>query len=401
MKKNFSALVLSVSLFLTFFVFPGTTLSQDLNEAGFLGRGVSKIENGNVSEARRRAFIDAQEKVLISAVSAHLPVSEITEYFLMLKKLFFDHPDIYLQRFKIISEQALYDMYQVNIRGFVQQDVLRQDLASMGILGTGKEKTRVLLMIAEKGLSDPEAVLWWSPGQDVSSVVSVVNENLSTYFRNSGFYVIDPAGESPDHSSDVWPGIDADPEEIAGFASGFGADIVIIGRSELKRTEARRLTSVESIQCGMSARIISVRDASVVVQAATYKLGMHVDELAAARAAINKACMQLTGQIVDKIYLKLRNLKDYVLILSLPEGSVENDVEMWLDALKKIIPDIVPLSIEKEEGVWAVKISCPIKRADIVQKVLQYGVDGYRSEIVSADENVIEIKISSLEETAL
>ncbi len=327
MKKHYRLFMFPVFLFLLIFIFSGAAISQDFNEAGFFGRGVSKIEDGNVSEARKNAFIDAQEKALISAVSSYMPVNDISEYFLMLKKLFFEHPDIYLQRFKLVSEHALYDMYQVNIHGFVQQDMLRKDLESMGILGSGREKTRVLLMIAETGPADSKEVLWWKPGQDISSVVSAVNENLSTYFKDSGFHVIDPAGERPGYSGDVNLGPDSDPEEVARFASGFGADIVVIGISELKKTESRRLTSVESIQCGMNARIISVRDASVLVHAATYKLGMHVDELSAARAAVDKASMHLTGQIVDKIYLKLRSVNGYVFRLSLDESSVENDVQ--------------------------------------------------------------------------
>ena len=398
MKKKYRYCLLLVYLFLLIFSFPCGVSCQEFNEAGFFGRGVSRIDNGNVSEARRKAFIDAQEKVLISAVGSQMPVSDISEYFLMLKKLFFEHPDIYLQRFKIVSEHALYDMYQVNIHGFVQQEILRQDLESMGILGSGRKKKKVLLMIAEKGPADSEEVMWWKPGQDVSSVVSVVNENLSTYFRDSGFYVIDPAGLNQEALNEVKPGPDADPDEVARFASGFGADIAVIGRSELKKIESRGLTSVESIQCGMKARIIGVRDASVLVQAATYKLGMHVDELSAARAAVEKASMHLTGQIVDKIYLKLRSINGYMFRLSMVEGSAENDVEKWLDALKSILPDVVPASIENEEGVWVIKIDSPMKRADIVQKILQFGVEGYITELVSADEGIIEMKISSKQE---
>jgi len=398
MKKNYRYCILLVYLFLLIFSFPCGVSCQEFNEAGFFGRGVSKIDNGNVSEARRKAFIDAQEKVLISAVGSQMPVSDISEYFLMLKKLFFEHPDIYLQRFKIVSEHALYDMYQVNIHGFVQQEILRQDLESMGILGSGRKKKKVLLMITEKGPADSAEVMWWNPGRDVSAVVSVVNENLSTYFRDSGFYVIDPAGLNQGDLNEVKPGPDADPDEVARFASVFGADIAVIGRSELKKTESRGLTSVESIQCGMKARIIGVRDASVLVQAATYKLGMHVDELSAARAAVEKASMHLTGQIVDKIYLKLRSINGYMFRLSMAEGSGEDDVERWLDALKSILPDVVPASIENEDGIWVVKIDSPMKRADIVQKILQFGVEGYVSELVSADEGIIEMKILSKQE---
>jgi len=364
-------------------------------ENAFLGRGVAKIENDDVSEARRRAFVDAQEKVLISAVSMYLPLEDMAEYFIMLKKLFFDHPDIYLERFKIVREQVLYDRYQVCVQGTVQQDLLRQDLESMGVLASAREKTKVLLMVAETGLSESVPRLWWHSDSERSAAGGEVQKQLSVYFRDSGFFIIDPAGKPlpvPAAPLDLDP--DAASEKIAAFANEFGADIVIIGRSELVRTENRRLTTVENVQCGISARIINVRDASVLVQAAAYKLGMHVDTVSAARAAIDKACRHLSAQVANKIFLKLRNLNNYMFKLSMPEGSRVEDVEKWFSALNGIAPDVVAGTIENSGDIWNVTVNSTFKRADIIQKLLQFGIDGYSSEIVSADKNVLEIKVT-------
>lgn len=399
MKKKYRFIVLVIVVFLLITIFPGMAMTQDFNEAGYFGSGVAKIKNGNVSDARKKAFIDAQEKVLIAAVGSQLSLGGISKYFLMLKKLFFEKPDIYLQSFKLISEHTLYDIYQVNIQGFVQQDMLRLELKSLGILDSEREKTKVLIMIAEQDIASASETSWWESGQqNVSSQASIINKNLSNYFRDSGFDVIDPSVEQARQTrqtSSVRPGPDADPEEVARFADAFGADIVVIGRSELKNIENRRLASVESIQCAINARVISVISSYVLVQAATYKLGMHVDELTASRLAINNACSHLAGQMVDKIYLKLRNSNYYEFRLAMDKDSEQNDVKKWLDSLKTLLPDVVPRSIEEKEDVWIVKTDSSLKRADIVQKILHSGVEGYRSKLLSADGEVIEMKISS------
>ena len=396
MKKNYKFNVLPIVFLFLMIIFPGMAIAQDFNEAGYFGSGVAKIKNGNVSDARKKAFIDAQEKVLIAAVGSQLSLGGISKYFLMLKKLFFEKPDIYLQSFKLISEHTLYDIYQVNIQGFVQQDMLRLELKSLGILDSEREKTKVLIMIAEQDIASASETSWWESGQqNVSSQASIINKNLSNYFRDSGFDVIDPSVEQARQTSSVRPGPDADPEEVARFADAFGADIVVIGRSELKHIENRRLASVESIQCAINARVISVISSYVLVQAATYKLGMHVDELTASRLAINNACSHLAGQMVDKIYLKLRNSNYYEFRLAMDKDSEQNDVKKWLDSLKTLLPDVVPRSIEEKEDVWIVKTDSSLKRADIVQKILHSGVEGYRSKLISADGEVIEMKISS------
>ena len=396
MKKIYRFIVLVIVVFLLITIFPGMAMTQDFNEAGYFGSGVAKIKNGNVPDAREKAFIDAQEKVLIAAVGSQLSLEGISKYFLMLKKLFFKKPDIYLQSFKLISEHTLYDIYQVNIQGFVQQDMLRLELKSLGILDSEREKTKVLIMIAEQDIATASETSWWESGQqNVSSQASIINKNLSNYFRDSGFDVIDSSVEKARQTSSVRPGPDADPEEVARFANAFGADIVVIGRSELKNIENRRLASVESIQCAINARVISVTSSYVLVQAATYKLGMNVDKLTASRLAINNACSHLAGQMVDKIYLKLRNSNYYEFRLAMGKDSEQEDVKKWLDSLKTLLPDVVPRSIEEKENVWIVKTESSVKRADIVQKIMSPGVEGFQSKVLSADGEVIEMKISS------
>ena len=143
-------MVFSVGIFLLVMIFSGRAMTQDFDEAGYFGTGIAKIKNDNVSDARKKALIDAQGKVLIAAVGSQLSLGDISKYFPMLKKLFFEKPDVYLQRFKLISEYALYDMYQVNIQGFVQQEMLRQELKSLGILSSERENTKIMILISEQ-----------------------------------------------------------------------------------------------------------------------------------------------------------------------------------------------------------------------------------------------------------
>jgi len=79
MKKKYRFIVLVIIVFLLITIFPGMAMTQDFNEAGYFGSGVAKIKNGNVSDARKKAFIDAQEKVLIAAVGSQLSLGGISK----------------------------------------------------------------------------------------------------------------------------------------------------------------------------------------------------------------------------------------------------------------------------------------------------------------------------------
>ena len=97
---------------------------------------------------------------------------------------------------------------------------------------------------------------------------------------------------------------------------------------------------------------------------------------------------------VEKIYLKLRNPNDYEFRLTLDKGSEKKDVEKWLASLKSLVPDVAPRAIEKKEGMWIVKADISMKRVDMVQKILNPGVEGFSSKLISADGEVIEMKIT-------
>ena len=118
--------VIAASLTLLFPV-PHVASQENLHE-NFIGRGVAKIYDGDIAGARHGALVDSQEKVIMQSIAAQLPVEDIAKYFQTLHKIFLNNADAYIQRYKILNENALFDTYHVTIEGFVQQDALRYDL---------------------------------------------------------------------------------------------------------------------------------------------------------------------------------------------------------------------------------------------------------------------------------
>lgn len=370
--------------------------SQEVLNEDFIGRGVSAIVDGDIAGARRNALADAQEKVIMEAVCARLSIEDITKYFLTLKNLFFNHPDIYLQRFKIINENALLDLYHMTIQGFVQRELLRHDLESMGIVGPGRGQLKVLLMISEKGIDQTDETFWWSPDGASFPSAGRVQQTLEKYFIEKGSQAVDPF-QTPVNVFPESIGLSADPdvEAVCRFADRLGAHIVVLGKSELKRTEGQKLSSLVSIQCDMSAAAIDVRNRAVIVQAATYALGIHIDESFAAEDAIDKSCRRLSEQIIDKIYLKMRSMHEYIFRLTFNKSVDETEVKGWLDIFINNFPEIELIDIEKEseKQLWSVKLNSPIKGANILQKMFEVGFEGYETDVVSVNENVIELRV--------
>ncbi len=378
---------------------PVSVLSQEVSQEGFLGRGIAVIADSNMAGARRDALEDAKEKVVMTALCAMLSVDDLSKYFITLRNLFVSHPDIYLKWFKIINENSIYNTYHVNIHGFVQEEQLLNDLKTMGITYSEVKKLKVLIMVAQKGIDDSDYEYWWNPVNDFSQPFNISQEKLGRYFEEKGTQVLIPSRISPQ----LYPDIDSQsfvipPDSLVKIGLQAGADLVLFGKTELRLAEGRKLTSFVSVQCDMSGRLIDVRTGSTVVQAATFSLGLHVDKLSATLDAVDKAGKQLCEQLMNKVYFNIRNMKEYQFELSFDKHADEGTVRGWLDSFLNIFQDMEAMAVENDtsRNLWIVNIRTQGEPADIVQTIFESGCEGFQTEVVSVNNNVIRFKIHVL-----
>jgi len=398
MKMFYKQAVLFIGAVVFILSVEGTVLSQDMVSEGFVGRGIAKIESGNIAGARRNALVDAQAKVVMEAVGVQVPVETMAQYFLTLKNIFFDHPEVYLQRFKVIRENTLVTTYKVTIQGFVQDQLLIKDLESMGIIGSERKKMRLLLMLAEKGIDEDEPTFWWSAEPPSFTVRNRIQMQLARNFVEKGYTVINELQPPDSVSTEYVPQTpNPDLEAACRFASQFDADIVVLGKSALLHAERRNLSSIESIQCNIEAAAIDVQHKISVVQVATYKLGMNVDETSAAMEAIGKAAKHLSDQIAEKLNASTGNMREYLLKLRFPDVVADVDVRRLIQVFNKTFPEITPGAVEGEKELWTVTVNSPLSGAHILQSILEFGIEGYTIELVSTSDNVIEFNVSSVE----
>ena len=269
----------------------------------FTGRGIAKISSGEIESARQQALIDAQRKAVMAAVTGLLPFEAIEKHFVLLKTNFFNKPATYIQSFKILHENTLFDTYQITIQALIQPDLLRKDLETKALGGSTKESLKVLLMIAEKGINTIEYIYWWSsPG--TAARIPEIEMKLKEKCTEKGLTVIDPvqtikALPSPAAAQTPEPDIDT----LSRIGAQCGADIVIAGKAEMERSKGTESSSFSAFQCNVKTSTVSVKDRRIVISAASYGLGVNTDESTAYKNAIDKACGQMTEQIVDKLYI--------------------------------------------------------------------------------------------------
>lgn len=396
-RHGFAVSFLSAACIILHCVFPAAA-QETLIQEEFTGRGIARITGGDIAGARQTALADAQKKLLIDAVSAQLPAEALASSFTKLMNQVFTRPDIYLERFKIITENTLPDVYQVTVSGVVQKDMLRHDLESLGLAKPEPDKTPVLLMIAEKGLDPAGEQFWWSFGNEALFSQGMVQQKLARFFSEKGLSIVNPFESSANVSLQLI-GQSAEPDTgtVCQVASQLGARIIVLGKAALTRVRGQQ-SSAPEIQCDVSARAIDAKSRSVVVQASTYALGVQADEATAAQDASEKACRQLSEQITDRLYQQLRNINEYILKLTFNKPVTDGEARDCVHAFKAVLPglELIEVSSQDDATHWTAQVTSPIESTALLQKMFGTGVPGYVTKITAARDNIIEMRVAPL-----
>lgn len=265
---------------------------------GFIGRGMARINAADIETVRQQALLDAQGKAVMEAVSGLVPLETMGSSFPALKKNFFSKAAVYIQSYKILYENTAFDTYQITIQALVQQELIKRDLDTLITGSAPKTSFKVLLMIAEKAPAAKEYSYWWSAAPAVPESELRLKERCT----EKGFTVLDPSvGVKEFPPAGFAQSLEPDLDSMCRLGAQCGADLVIAGRADIERNRITESSSFSAFQCNLKAQTVSVKDHTVLVNAAGYGLGVSADETIAYRNAIDKASRHLLEQIVDKL----------------------------------------------------------------------------------------------------
>ncbi|MBN2107994.1 MAG: hypothetical protein JW832_11260 [Deltaproteobacteria bacterium] len=367
---------------------------------GFIGRGIARISGGDISGARQVALADAQLKAVIDAVNSLLPAETFAAHSTRIIARFSEQPDRYLQSFRVTGENALPDQYQVTVQAAVQIDGVRQELSDMGLLKHDRNKAVLLLvMAAQRGLDAPEELYWWSSDAGLDSREFPLQQAVEAAFADKETRIISPFEPPLKDAFSQAAGTPApDTDVMCLLAAQTGAQVVVHVRAALTRSKAKRLVSVQNVQCDITASAIDVQGRQVVLQAVTQALGAHVDEAEACRDAMQKASRQLADQITERLYQQLRQARPYVFKLRFSRDVSPAEVRECLLAYAQVLPGLELTELEQAEGrqSWTARVTCQADNADILKKMFGSGVAGYITRITSVRENVLDVRITPI-----
>jgi hypothetical protein len=338
----------------------------------YTARGIAPVTEGNISAARAAAVSDAQKKIVLAALADQMPMETLHGYFETLYSLFLSRPDVYVQRFKIISETTLSSMHQVLIEAFSEDELLRRDLESIGVHGQSRQVLHVFLVVDQAGSLDAA-------------------EQMAFSLRERGAVVVEDTA-SPAAAGGMVP----DSDVVVSAARDAGAGVAVLAKVFLKQAETRPGSSFAQVQCDASADVFDVRMRTLVVQASTTALGVHIDHEAAVRDALAKASSRLVEQILDRLHVVGTATHAYTFRFRFSSDLSDLHVREFFTLLRAALPEVVHFEVRDsdEERIKIIDVVSSVESASLVQKVLNSDLAGYRLSSGMVEDSVINMTVT-------
>lgn len=303
MKKKFSALLIAsiFALFAsnTYALSPKKTISSTSD-------GVASIYKDNTANARADAINDAIKKTVAGSIETLLSAAQISLNYNIIEESILNKPEQYITNYKVISEKAIGNIYQVTIEAIISKSRLKEDLLVLGLLSTQKDSIKTLVMLAEEDVENSRLNFWWKDVDNYEDL-GVSAQILEAKLSENGFHIIDIHEGSihssiPDYYKDEALSIDA----VSYIGKLYDADVVIYGKTHTLPVKGNAPSSSKSIHAIVSLMAININTGQILLSSENEELS----DSAGLNDAFKKATSLLADRMISVISDKLNNSEE-------------------------------------------------------------------------------------------
>jgi hypothetical protein len=273
---------------------PGLGLAQGQDRpALFTAEGVGVIVNQNHARARDRAIVDGLrgcvEQALVELVEPEL----ILDNYPLIAAEVLERAEGYIRRYRIFHEEAVPDetIYRVAVQASVAQSLLKSNLHAMGLYVERRGKPKVMVLLEEVAADGAEP-----PGGSPSRRAFV------EHFQSRGFPVVEDAEAGGSASDQALAG---NAQAAASLGLKSGAQVVLMGKTVLRRILPATGLGPPSYQATISVRAVDAKEARVVAVGSESAVAL-AGETSEPVGVIKEAASKVAAFMADQLMIQWR-----------------------------------------------------------------------------------------------
>lgn len=352
-------------------------------ETLFTAEGVGVVVRGNQARARDRAIVNGLRGCVEQAVVDLVEPELILANYPLISQEVLDKSEGYVRSYRIFHEEAVPDddLYRVAVQSTVAQSLLKSDLQAMGLYAERRGKPTVMVLIEE--VAAPNGA---PPPQGNPSLRAVVE-----HFRGRGFPVVDAARGDEAQSAQALAG---NSQAAASLARKAGAQVVVVGKTVLRRIVPSAGESQASYQATISVRAVDAQGARIVAvgsESAVALPGEGADSAGVVRDAASKIASFMADQLL--IQWKVEETASNTVTLAISEVSVA-DLSRLKAGLKSDVPGVRRLLQRRYSSEGAlVEVDYSGEAAQLADALSQASFGLFQLQVVSVGPQRIDLQV--------
>ena len=360
--------------------------------------GVGVVIGGDRAIARDSAISDGLRKAVEQAVGTMVSSETLVQNFQTLNDRIYTQTQGYIQNYKILSENAGPNLYQVTVQATVAMGDLQKDLQALGILLGQVGKPRIMILIAEQNIGKQYFYYWWGSQRGEQADLTVAENTIMDRFREKGFDFVDHNVQSKDIKvAPAFQVADLNDRAAATLGKQADAEVVIVGKALAKSVGNIAGTAMKSVQANISLRAIQTDNGRVLSSGTEHAAAVHIDEVTAGAEALKKASVKISDKMIDDI---IKNFQKRVGATTLVQLIVTG-LSGHEDLLK--FKDILQSQIRGVEGVYersfsanSAKIEVDIKGSaqSLSEELSRKNFKDFVVKVLGSTWNTIEVSVT-------
>ena len=291
--------------------------------------GAGVIRGCDTARALDDALADAMRKAVEQAVGAYVQSETLVDNYQLLEDKIYSKTVGYVKKYTLTKDgppQPEINLYEVTIEAVVSDQVLKDDLASLGLLIARKNKPRTMIFIVEQNVGQERwAVSWsfWAYGSAADNPavqqavadkmhsgniladqtnMGIAETTVADVFSQAGFPITDHQVKKGEIKMGKAMTIEAlDDSTIQKIGSLTDAEIVIYGKALAKQQGSLRGSQMNSANANISLRAVRTDTGQTIASGSLNEAAVHIDNVTAGNEALKKASTKLAEELIGKI----------------------------------------------------------------------------------------------------
>jgi len=283
-QNKFSIVPIFIAILLMMSVSIGTGGQTPAKTVEVLGTSI--IYGDNVATSRDRAISNGLASALAMVTADYLPIESLIQNFQVLNETIYGQSGRFVQGYKVLTEARSDKFYRVMVQATILVDEILSQLSTEGLILGKRAMPRLLFFIMEQNIGESPSQYWW--GEDMVFSKSLVETVMAGSLREKGFLIMERSNMSDDLTYVVLncrP--DFDDKEVSDLGAGFGADVVVVGKSVADIAPNTMGDEIKSFSGSVSIRAIRTDTGEVIASITQKEVAANSDDAAGSKKALS------------------------------------------------------------------------------------------------------------------